>query len=158
MNEDRKAFVLPAFQFTNKEREICKRIPDCLVELHSKIPKTKTALLACMRKGICQIANAHLPTHVAIHIDYDDVQRFISAEWWKSHQGVVDLDCLPFRIMEPYVILRRTRNTPLYDECFINYGYNKVQFIDHLLYKGNKDDIIVIFRICVQCVNSWIWI
>lgn len=73
MNEDRKAFVLPAFQFTNKEREICKRIPDCLVELHSKMPKTKIALLACMRKGICQIANAHLPTHVGIQYDYDDV-------------------------------------------------------------------------------------
>lgn len=73
MNEDRKAFVLPAFQFTKKEREICESVPDCLVELHSNIPITKTALLACMRKGVCQIANAHLPTHVRIHIDNDDV-------------------------------------------------------------------------------------
>ena len=38
--------------------------------------------------------------------------------------------------MEPYCLLRRTPITPLYDDNFINYGYNKVQFIDELQYKG----------------------
>ena len=46
------------------------------------------------------------------------------------------LECIPFSIMEPYVLLSRTIHTPLYNENFINYGYNKVQYIDHLQYIG----------------------
>ena len=37
--------------------------------------------------------------------------------------------------MEPYLVIRRSNNTPLFDEIFINYGYNKVSFIDEL--RGN---------------------
>jgi hypothetical protein len=64
LNQDRFAFALPAFQFTLAEREICKTNANCFDELRSKLPETKEDLLTCMRKGVCQIANARLPTHV----------------------------------------------------------------------------------------------
>ena len=38
--------------------------------------------------------------------------------------------------MEPYVVMRRTASSPMYSEHFINYGYNKVQFIDELEHRG----------------------
>ena len=64
-NADRVAFVLPAFQFTPKVREICKTQPDCFAQLKGELPSSKTELLACMHKQVCQIANAFLPTHVS---------------------------------------------------------------------------------------------
>ena len=44
--------------------------------------------------------------------------------------------------MEPYVIVPRQEETPLYDEIFINYGYNKVQYITELVTAG----MMIIFR------------
>lgn len=37
---------------------------------------------------------------------------------------------------EPYVILKRSPATPVFDERFVNYGYNKIQLIEHLRHKG----------------------
>lgn len=67
LNEDRIAFVLPAFQFTPKEREICRTTDNCFEQLSPKLPTTKADLLKCMRSQVCQIANGFLPTHVSIN-------------------------------------------------------------------------------------------
>lgn len=55
---------------------------------------------------------------------------------------VSQLDCAFVDFQEPYVpysilscryvILKYTPLTPLFYEQFINYGYNKVQFVEHL--------------------------
>lgn len=37
---------------------------------------------------------------------------------------------------EPYVMLRNSYSTPLFEEKFVNYGYNKVQLIEHLRAAG----------------------
>ena len=54
-------------------------------------------------------------------------------EWYR------DTSALLFRILcfiadfqEPYVLLRYHPDTPLFDERFKNYGYNKVQLFEHL--------------------------
>ena len=59
-------------------------------------------------------------------------------DWWTFSKPVQDLPCIPYAIMEPYTLLRRTELSPLYDDNFINYGYNKVQFVDELEYKGEN--------------------
>ena len=38
--------------------------------------------------------------------------------------------------MEPYVMVRRTEQMPLLNEIFINYGFNKVEWIENLRYLG----------------------
>ena len=38
------------------------------------------------------------------------------------------------RLIDRYVMLKYTEQTPLYDERFVNYGYNKIQFIEQLKY------------------------
>ena len=43
--------------------------------------------------------------------------------WRNSHQ-------------EPYYFLQRTPSTPLFDEQYMNYGYNKMQHMDELRAKG----------------------
>ena len=46
------------------------------------------------------------------------------------------LRCLPNYEQEPYYFLRRRNGTPLYDERFVGYGYNKMQHMRHLTYVG----------------------
>jgi len=44
--------------------------------------------------------------------------------------------------MEPYVMVKRSLNTPLYDPIFINYGFNKIEFIMELRQSGRKKEMI----------------
>lgn len=60
----------------------------------------------------------------------------IDEEWWKLNQTVQILHCIPFDKMEPYVMVKRSSETPLYDPLFINYGFNKVEFIMELRQSG----------------------
>lgn len=46
------------------------------------------------------------------------------------------LDCMLNDIQEPYVFVRLTEHTPRFDERFVNYGKNKVQWITHLRLLG----------------------
>ena len=46
--------------------------------------------------------------------------------------------CFVADMQEPYVLLPRLNSTPLYDERFVNYGYNKVQWVAHLRYAGYR--------------------
>ena len=64
---------------------------------------------------------------------------------------------------EPYVILKRSPATPVFDERFVNYGYNKIQLIEHLRHKGYSflvlmrelfDRTFVIRSLPTSCVGS----
>lgn len=46
------------------------------------------------------------------------------------------LRCFANRFQEPYVMLRYLPSTPYFDERFVDYGCNKVQFIDYLRNTG----------------------
>ena len=46
-------------------------------------------------------------------------------------------------VRDRYVMLRRSENTPLFDPRFVNYGYNKMQLIQHLRYKGFRFFVLV---------------
>lgn len=62
----------------------------------------------------------------------------ITDEWFhlSENNPVVKLSCLPNYEQEPYYILKKTSTTPLYDERFVDYGYNKIQHMRHLTYVG----------------------
>ena len=46
------------------------------------------------------------------------------------------MKCFRQRFLEPYVMVKKTEGMPLFDERFINYGFNKIQWIEHLRYLG----------------------
>ena len=52
------------------------------------------------------------------------------------------MDCFRQRFLEPYVMVRRTEILPLFDERFINYGFNKVQWIENLRYLGFEFSVL----------------
>ena len=59
------AFMVPIFQYTVEERAKCTT-DACFEGMVSRIPRTTAALLACIRGGQCQVANAYLTTHVSL--------------------------------------------------------------------------------------------
>lgn len=52
------------------------------------------------------------------------------------HSPLSKINCFIADFQEPYVMVRYTPTTPLFHEPFINYGYNKVQYIEHLRAAG----------------------
>lgn len=50
--------------------------------------------------------------------------------------------CFNHVFQEPYIMVRRSNHLPLFDERFINYGYNKVQWIEHLRWIGYQFGVI----------------
>lgn len=63
---------------------------------------------------------------------------YILPEWYTTpeEQRVARIRCLINDFQEPYVLLRRLPTTPMFYEKFVNYGYNKVQLIEHLRAAG----------------------
>ena len=57
------------------------------------------------------------------------------------------VECFPNKLQEPYrsssslrytryIVLKKTPELPLFDPRFVNYGFNKIQWIEELRYKG----------------------
>ena len=42
------------------------------------------------------------------------------------------VQCWPNDVQEPYMVLKRHKGMVLFDESFINYGGNKVQYVNHI--------------------------
>lgn len=58
-------------------------------------------------------------------------------EWYGNTTSVLSrVRCFTADFQEPYVLLRYQESTPLFDERFVNYGYNKVQLFEHLRSAG----------------------
>ena len=59
---------------------------------------------------------------------------YVTPDWYKlpSSSVVAKVKCFVNDFQEPYVLLRRAPETPMFDERFVNYGYNKVQLFEHL--------------------------
>ena len=66
------------------------------------------------------------------------MQMYVTPEWYVApRQATVSrVECFVTDFQEPYVLLRYDAETPLFDERFTNYGYNKVQLIEHLRAAG----------------------
>ena len=90
------------------------------------MPETKDELIACMITKNCQSSKNGIRTHM-----------YVMPEWITSHSSNDSaIRCFITDFQEPYVLLRYGESTPLFDERFINYGYNKVQLIEHLRSAG----------------------
>ena len=63
---------------------------------------------------------------------------YVLPDWYETpdDKHVARIRCFVNDFQEPYVLLRRVASTPLFYEKFVNYGYNKVQLIEHLRAAG----------------------
>lgn len=69
---------------------------------------------------------------------------FINADWFALNRTnpIARIRCIPNYEQEPYYFLKKSDKTPLFDERFVNYGYNKMQHMRHLTYVGYQFSIL----------------
>ena len=90
------------------------------------LPRNKQELTACILTNNCQSSKNNIRTHM-----------YVMPEWYyNSPEKIKAIRCFITDFQEPYVMLRYSPETPLFDERFVNYGYNKVQLIEHLRAMG----------------------
>lgn len=96
----------------------------------------------CLRKRGCSIFRPKSLTHVGVaarcHVGLSPEQLGDAS----GDDGGDVHEVLPTAVMEPYVMVRRTEQLPLFDERFINYGFNKVQWIENLRYLGFEFSVL----------------
>lgn len=90
-------------------------------------PGKKDQLLHCIRYRKC---NRFRP--------WDGLHDYHSSRWMmKSYmQDLTNVVCFKGSTQEPYVMVKKSPSLPPFDERFLNYGYNKVQWLEHLRYRG----------------------
>lgn len=59
-------------------------------------------------------------------------------EWFvvQNDSSISRVRCFVANFMEPYMLVRYKRDTPVFHDQFVNYGYNKVQYFENLRQMG----------------------
>ena len=95
-----------------------------------QVPRNKTQLIAVYNRTVVQHPTIF---HVSVYLNVFD-------------QAIVDVDSmlkekqnklLPYKadhVMEPYSIIRRSKDNPLFHPYFINYGFNKQELMNRMTF------------------------
>ncbi|KAK8800060.1 hypothetical protein WA588_002878, partial [Blastocystis sp. NMH] len=128
------AVILPAFFAGNREELLqkCDTLDECAELSATLFPDTKMQLKKDLFNGVMTSTKGVAQSHM-----------YVVEQWSTMEPNTVgELSCFPSRFQEPYVMLRFDNSTLLFDERFIDYGCNKVQYIDHLRYMGYRFYIV----------------
>ena len=150
---EKSAILVPLF-FLNRTRILpyCVELEDCLPmwKRHGVVtcsnlplvPHNKSDLVQCLNAGICTMRTRYSRTHVRICASHNPSYMWclLGLEFREGpsfHKwNVRSLTFRSRRVHSPfkcrYVILKYTPSTPLFNKLFVNYGYNKIQFVEHL--------------------------
>ena len=63
---------------------------------------------------------------------------YVMPEWFVTSPSspVSRIRCFMTDFMEPYLMVRLSPDLPLFDDRFVNYGYNKVEYVENLRQVG----------------------
>ena len=63
---------------------------------------------------------------------------YVMPEWFVTSPSspVSRIRCFMTDFMEPYLMVRLSPYLPLFDDRFVNYGYNKVEYVENLRQAG----------------------
>ena len=141
--------IVPAFSISPSllKHYPCSSFKECVLRFRSShcvtirsiplMPATKQQLIQCANAHNCSVFRPRSRTHVHTP-SLSDLQDYISSSWYKlpPNSNARYMKCFRQRFMEPYVMVRNTPDLPLFDERFIDYGFNKVEWIETLRYLG----------------------
>lgn len=122
------ALVLPAFEYATpvpKDELSRVRVREAVAK---ELPETFSQLRECFRVGKparCRIFKSATDTHLSTNYD----------RWWRATERY-RIACFHSLRYEPYLVLPSRDSTPLFDERFLGYGKNKIQWIQHLRLSG----------------------
>lgn len=72
---------------------------------------------------------------LTIGLRFDQINKLPSCGVLTSYKNRISFWTNP-SILFRYVVVKKSEHMPYFDERFFNYGYNKIQYIDHLKYIG----------------------
>ena len=98
-------------------------------------PGNKQALRRCTQKRKC-----------ARFRPFDRLHDYFFMRWYSiSYKDLLTpVTCFKSDTQEPYVVVRKSPDLPRFDERFVNYAYNKVQWIEHLRYRGYRFSVLTL--------------
>lgn len=98
-----------------------------------RIPNTKAELNACISKKRCSTFRPKERLH-----DY------FFPQWYDEAYAplLTRVKCFKGDTQEPYVMVKKVPEIPRFDERFVNYGYNKVQWLEHLRFVGYDFEVL----------------
>ncbi|KAK8825130.1 hypothetical protein WA556_006418 [Blastocystis sp. ATCC 50177/Nand II] len=127
LRNEHLALILPAFSLKKKVIRDCSSFQDCVEKVIPLIPRNKTQLAACVEAEECSTFRPESFTH-----------NYMVDGWYTLPASTRFLfkQCFNHVFQEPYLMVRRSAFLPLFDDRFINYGYNKVQWVETLRWLG----------------------
>ena len=94
-------------------------------------PSNKIELIMCIHHKLCTSEKNMIRTHVGDRFT-SEAQHYVMPEWYFTRTRVSRIKCFIADMMEPYVIVKHSPSTPMYDSRFIDYGFNKMSYIEKL--------------------------
>ena len=129
LSNEKLAIIVPAFQIRFKT---CETFEECADFYDHHYPRVKPLLRGCLHDHLCSTFRPNEFLH-----DY------YTADWFYSSRSLIPVNCFKSDTQEPYVVVKKTPSLPHFNESFINYSYNKVQWIEHLRWVGYSFAVLV---------------
>ncbi|CAM9240661.1 unnamed protein product, partial [Heterosigma akashiwo] len=96
--------------------------------LVARVPRTRAGLRGCFQARECHVFDRHNP---------EGHSTTGYREWHRQPPDHMRrIACFRSNRYEPYFVVRKHAGLPLYDERFVGYGKNKIQYVAHLRYMG----------------------
>ena len=113
------AMVVPAFEISSSVHKTLGV---------GSVPDSFDGLRVCSEMAICDVFKHATDTHTSTWYK----------RWWQQAEadGAYKVPCLDSIRYEPYLLVPKADQTPLFDERFVGYGKNKIQFVQHLRLLG----------------------
>ena len=75
---------------------------------------------------------------------FDQLHDYFFIKWYSINyrELLTPVTCFKSYTQEPYVVVRKSPSLPPFDERFVNYAFNKVQWIEHLRYRGYQFSVM----------------
>ena len=132
------ALVVPNFQRSghgcrnSEESSACRT---AFINGTISMPQTLDELHGCLRSNNCVVFDG----------EYNPQgQASTDVRAWKAMKpgSVRRIPCITSDRYEPFVALRKSSLTPLFDERFVGYGKNKVELLVHLRRSGHAFEVL----------------
>lgn len=90
-------------------------------------PETKAELIECVQSGVCSSTRGYELDH-----------NYVMPEWFVTSPSsrVSRIRCFVTDRMQPFMMMKLTQDTILYDSKFSNYGYNHVAYFENVRQAG----------------------
>lgn len=121
----RTAVIIPAF-FHTGWTITNGTLQEQVASVLNRIPFSMSDLLECVKISKCSPMKKGLFTHLYVP------QKWIDDKRRGNYLDYYDYACWKNDLQEPYLLVARNDSIALFNEAFINYGFNKISYVETL--------------------------